>query len=98
MPLLAALVRHHQAEIPFETLDVHCYRDLKIRLNADDVYDTIVASSRGRGGPCTVVNRMFSIILRSLGFEVIDTGARVNQACQAIASTDKYQGPRYNGW
>lgn len=98
MPLLTALVRYHQAELPFENLNIHCYPNPMTRLSVQDLYNTMVGSGRGRGGPCTMLNSMFSIMLRSLGFEVIDTAARVNQACQAIASTNKYQGPRYNGW
>ena len=97
MPLLAALVRHHQATIPFENLNVHCYKSPLYTLSFEELFKVIIADGRGRGGPCTMVNGLFSVLLRSLGFEVIEVGARVNNACQAVASTPEYKGPRYNG-
>ena len=98
MPILAALVRHHQAEVPFETLNAHCYPSPLCQIDLLQIYQSIVTDGRGRGGACTVQNSLFSNVLRSLGFEVIETAARVNTACQAIASTPGYKGPSYNSW
>ena len=97
MRLLAALVRHHQAKIPFENLNVHCYKSPLYTLDFEELFRVIIADGRGRGGPCTMVNGLFSAVLRTLGFEMIEIGERVNNACQAVASTPKYKGPRYNG-
>lgn len=97
MPLLAALVRHHQAKIPFENLNVHCHKNPIYTLDFHELYNLIIANGRGRGGPCTMVNGLFSVLLRTLGFKVIEVGGRVNNACQAVASTPEYEGPRYNG-
>ena len=98
MPILAALVCHHQAEVPFETLNAHCYPSPRYKTDLLQIYQSIVTDGRGRGGPCTVQNSLLGNVLRSLGFEVIETAARVNTACQAIASTPGYKGPSYNCW
>lgn len=98
MPVLAALVRQHQAKIPYENLNVHCYPSPVTTLDVQNLYNTIVASGRGRGGTCSMVNGLLSNVLQTLGFEVFEVGARVNNACQRVASTPEYKGPRYNGW
>jgi len=87
--LWPVLVRYHQTEIPFEDLNAYCYPSPMLNLSEHDVYNTIVGSGRGRGGPCALINKKFSIVLQSLGFRDVDTGARVNQTCQAIVSTQK---------
>ena len=50
----------------------------------------------GRGGHCLQMNGMFGIVLRSLGFDVMSTAARINIACQDIARSPNYKGPSYN--
>ena len=98
MPILAALVRHHQAEVPFETLDAHCYPSPLYEIDLLHIYKSVVTDGRGRGGACMVQNSLLGNVLRSLGFKVIETAARINTACQAIASTPGFKGPSYNSW
>jgi arylamine N-acetyltransferase len=98
LPFLAALMRHHMATIPFENLSMHYSSHEEVTLDPLEIYDFIVERSRGRGGHCMQMNRLFSTVLRSLGFDVTTVAGRVNTACQAIAANPNYQGPSYNGW
>jgi hypothetical protein len=41
---------------------------------------------------------LLATVLRSLGFDIITAGARVNEVVQPVAADKEWQGPRYNGW
>jgi N-hydroxyarylamine O-acetyltransferase len=56
----------HLMCVPFENLDIHLGRP--IRLDLASLCEKIV--SRGRGGFCYELNALFACLLRSLGFQV----------------------------
>ena len=96
-------MRHHMATIPYENLALH-YSPQRNRLPSDvtldmqEVYSLIVEEGMGRGGQCIQMNGMFATVLRSLGFDVTTTAARINTACQDVARSPEYKGPSYNAW
>lgn len=63
----------HTLNIPFENIDV--YYGKPILLDRESLYKKIVENRRG--GYCFEMNGLFSIILKELGFKVIDLLARV---------------------
>ena len=103
LPFLSALMRHHMATIPYENLALH-YSPQRNRLPSDvtldmqEVYSLIVEGGMGRGGQCIQMNGMFATVLKSLGFDVTTTAARINTACQDVARSPEYKGPSYNAW
>ncbi len=91
------------AAIPYENLTLHYspHRNITpsdVMLDVQEIYSLIVQEGRGRGGQCMQMNGMFATVLRSLGFEVMSTGARTNTACQDVARSPGYKGPSYNAW
>ena len=98
LPLLEAVMRCHLATIPFENLGLHYSSTHEVSLDPLEIFRIIVGEKRGRGGHCLQMNCIFGAVLRSLGFEVMSTAARVNTACQAVATSPDYSGPSYNGW
>ena len=96
-------MRHHMAAIPYENLAIHYSPNRNIgpsdvMLDVQKIYSLIVEGVMGRGGQCTQMNGMFGTVLRSLGFDVMSTGARTNTACQDVARSPDYKGPSYNAW
>ncbi|KAL7269140.1 hypothetical protein RUND412_008208 [Rhizina undulata] len=73
---LQKLMPHHQSTAPFENLTIHYSRHHKVLLDPAHLYKKVV--EKGRGGYCMEMNGMFSVVLRSLGFEIYTTGARVD--------------------
>lgn len=70
---LSGLQTLHLLSIPFENLDIHWNR--KIRLDEAAFFGKIVES--GRGGFCYELNGLFAHLLREIGFEVRLVSARV---------------------
>ncbi|MES2070110.1 MAG: arylamine N-acetyltransferase [Pseudomonadota bacterium] len=70
---LRALHRAHMQHVPFENLDIHLGR--KIKLTTSALFDKLVL--QGRGGFCYELNYLFGELLTSLGFEVQRHSARV---------------------
>lgn len=88
---LTALIRHHLCRVPFENLDLH-YAPVKgISLNVAHLFDKVVTRQAGRGGYCMQNNNFLGTILRSLGYNVMSTGARV--AAGFDGPTAGQQGP-----
>jgi arylamine N-acetyltransferase len=85
LSFLKTLQKHNLVAIPFENLNLH-YGRSGISLRPDDLYHKIV-ESKGRGGYCMENNFIFGTVLRSLGYQLYPTGARV---CEGA--------PSYNGW
>jgi len=73
---LGRLQRAHLRTVPFENLDIHLGRP--IRLDAESLFDKIV--TRRRGGFCYELNGLFAMLLRELGFEVSMVAAEVARA------------------
>jgi N-hydroxyarylamine O-acetyltransferase len=66
IPTVATLRTLHLAHLPFENLDIH--RGRPIRLEEEALFDKIV--HRRRGGFCFELNGLFAALLRAIGFEV----------------------------
>ena len=74
---LSALQKCQLSNVPFENLLLHYSKERLISIDKDDLFEKIVASKNGRGGYCMENNTFFGTILKTMGFEVIPTGARV---------------------
>ncbi len=74
---LSALQRCQLSRVPFENLELHYSKERHISLDKEDLFRKIVDSKNGRGGYCMENNTLFGIVLKTLGFEVVATGARV---------------------
>jgi arylamine N-acetyltransferase len=74
---LSALQKYQLSRVPFENLALHYSKERHISLDQQDLFEKIVASKNGRGGYCMENNAFFGTVLKTLGFEVIPTGARV---------------------
>src|SRR3954468_20653067 len=75
-PTLATLARlqyAHATAIPFENLDIHLGRP--IRIDLESVTEKLV--DHQRGGYCFEQNALFAAVLESLGFPVTRLAARV---------------------
>lgn len=70
---LAELHRAHLQVVPFENLDIHLKRP--IRLNEDAFFEKVVLQRRG--GFCYELNGLFARLLRTLGYGVTLLNARV---------------------
>lgn len=75
MAYLTQLQIYQLVNVPFENLALHYSDPVGISLNKDHLFDKIV--KRRRGGYCMELNYLFATVLRTLGYEVISTGARV---------------------
>jgi len=75
---LWALQRHTLASVPFENLELHYSAHHQISIHADALYNKIVGQGTGRGGYCLENNWWLGTVLRSVGFDVMTVGARVN--------------------
>ncbi|KAK4989821.1 hypothetical protein LTR50_002997 [Elasticomyces elasticus] len=98
---LAALQRYTLSSIPFENLELHYSRYRLILIDPQSLYDKIIARGNGRGGYCMENNCFFETCLRSLGFQVMSTGARVNEGrsfARSGSAGDGWEGPKYGGW
>jgi N-hydroxyarylamine O-acetyltransferase len=73
LDVLRALHRAHLTTVPFENLDIHAGR--RIRLDRAAFFEKIVGERRG--GFCYELNGLFGELLASLGFEVSLLSARV---------------------
>ena len=87
---LTSLQKYHLANVPFESLSLHYSKYRLLSLEQEDLYQKIVV--RGMGGYCMENNTLFGILLRSLGYKLINVGARVSEA------TVGKSGGGYVGW
>ncbi|KAF2103852.1 cysteine proteinase [Rhizodiscina lignyota] len=85
LSFLKALQKYTLVAIPFENLNLH-YGRTGISLHPEDLYRKIVGSGV-RGGYCMENNFIFGTIMRSLGYNLYNAGARV---CDVP--------PNFNGW
>jgi N-hydroxyarylamine O-acetyltransferase len=70
---LERLHRAHVLAVPFENLDIHL--DRPIRLDLDALFDKVVVDRRG--GICYELNELFRGLLDSVGFRVTTVSGRV---------------------
>ena len=88
---LGSLQTRHMAFNAWGNLALHYSWHRSITLDSDALYHKIV--ERGLGGYCMENNAFFSTILRSLGYQLYVTGARVSYALD-VAKDD----PGFAGW
>ena len=69
---LSLLQSQHLKTVPYENLDI--MRNIPLSLEVGDMYEKIVV--RNRGGYCFELNGLFTWLLRSLGFTVVEYMAR----------------------
>ncbi|MCL1986346.1 MAG: arylamine N-acetyltransferase [Firmicutes bacterium] len=69
---LNLLQQQHLKTVPYENLDI--MRNVSLSLEIPDIYEKIV--TRNRGGYCFELNGLFSWLLKTLGFAVVDYMAR----------------------
>jgi arylamine N-acetyltransferase len=112
LDFLATLQKCHLAAIPFESLSLHYSQHHIVSIDPQAVFRKIVGevnledgsvklnakNGEGRGGYCMENSLLFGTVLRSLGFDVYPTGARVNEAVQPIAASTDWKGPKFDGW
>ncbi|KAK3385664.1 acetyltransferase-like protein [Podospora didyma] len=87
---LQELIHRQLARVPFESVSLHYSPTHLLSLDPEDLFHKIVG--RNMGGYCMENNTFFGTILRSLGFNVTNTGGRVSHA------TAGRPGPGYMGW
>ncbi len=73
---LKSLQQSHLYAVPFENLDIHINK--KIKLESTALQNKIVSS--GRGGYCYELNGMFYLLLIKLGFDAKMISARVGNS------------------
>jgi len=98
LEFLKALQAYTLAAVPFENLELHYSSHHSITLDPEHLFHKIVERNNGRGGYCMENTGLFATVLRSLGFDAMTTGARVNEAIEPISAKKGWAGPRYNGW
>lgn len=74
---LQKLMTYHLARVPFENLIIHYSPHHNVILDPQHLYHKIV--ERGFGGYCMENNGCFSVVLRSLGFDVWTVGGKVSK-------------------
>ena len=98
LAFLTVLVKHQLAYVPFENLELHYSSHHSIDLEAEHLFDKIVGRNAGRGGYCMENSALLGAVLRTLGFDVVSIGAKVNEAVQPMAAGKGWKGPVYDGW
>lgn len=93
---LRMLHRYHIANVPFENLELHYSLTKTISLDPNELFDKIVTQGTGRGGYCMELNAFFGTLLRTLGFDTMSTGGRVNSA--SAPSGDIGPQTAYKAW
>lgn len=73
---LQELMVYHLARVPFENLIIHYSSHHSVSLDPEHLYHKIV--ERGHGGYCMENTGCFSIVLRSLGFNLWNIGGKVS--------------------
>ena len=98
LSFLSILQKYQLAAVPFENLELHYSPHHNITLDPEHLFHKIVERNNGRGGYCMENLGLFATVLRSLGFDIMTTGARVNEAIEPTSAKKGWAGPRYNGW
>ena len=98
LTFLTSLQKYQLAAVPFENLELHYSSHHTITLDPQHLFHKIVERDAGRGGYCMENSCFFGTILRSLGFDVVSIGAKVNEAVQSVSTKKGWKGPKYDGW
>lgn len=78
------------AKVPFENLALHYSTHHSVILDRDVLFEKMVIG--GKGGYCMENNLFFATVLRTLGYAVLSTGARVSKAVSAGEANGSYTG------
>jgi arylamine N-acetyltransferase len=97
---LATLIKYQLCAVPFESLALHYNPNHDVNINPQYLFQKIVGNGRGRGGYCMENNTFFGTVLRSLRFDVLSTGARINGevANEKLAANEEEERGTYMGW
>ena len=98
LSFVTALQRYFLANVPWENLELHYSSHHTITLDPMHLFHKMVERGAGRGGYCMENTAIFATVLRSLGYDIMTTGGRVNEAVQPIAANKNWTGPKYDGW
>jgi N-acetyltransferase len=95
--ILSKLIKYQICGIPWENLELHYSSHHTITLDPHHLLHKMVERSTGRGGYCMENTAILATVMRSLGYEVMTTGARVNEAVQPVSASKNWTGPRFDG-
>jgi arylamine N-acetyltransferase len=98
LEFLRILHKYTLAALPFESLALHYSPHHIVSIDPNALFRKIVSDGRGRGGYCMENNCLFGTVLRTLGYDVYPTGARVNEAVEPNAASKDWAGPKFKGW
>lgn len=98
LDFLKALQRYQVAAVPFENLNLHYSVQRHISIDTEKLFEKIVTTKSERGGYCMENNTLFGTVLRSLQYNVMSVGGRVNEAAQPFSASKNWKGPKYDGW
>jgi arylamine N-acetyltransferase len=94
---LSTLMKLHLAAIPWGSLKIHYSPSHTLPLSPpDQLFDKLI--TRRFGGYCMEQNLFFSHVLRSLGYEVYLTGARISLAVNAPPERSEAEKDGYMGF
>ena len=98
LSFLTSLIKYQIAGIPWENLELHYSSHHTISVDPLHVFQKVVERRSGRGGYCMENTLLLGTVMRSLGYDVMTTGARVNTAIQPISQSPSWTGPSFDGW
>ncbi|KAK1067280.1 hypothetical protein LTR12_010078 [Friedmanniomyces endolithicus] len=94
---LGALVTHMLAHIPFENLSLHYSPTHAVSIHPDALFQKFIRQDMGRGGYCLENNVFLGTVMRSLGFDVMSVGARINRMGKGFIGNEAGK-VQYGGW
>ncbi|KAK2777795.1 N-terminal acetyltransferase [Onygenales sp. PD_12] len=87
---LTTLVQRHLAVVPWTNIVLHYSQHHTVSLDPDVLFHKLV--ERGLGGYCMENTGLLAIVIRSLGYQVYATGARVSRSYHSANPTREYMG------
>ncbi|KAK2805293.1 hypothetical protein FQN50_006193 [Emmonsiellopsis sp. PD_5] len=87
---LATLVQRHLAVVPWTNIVLHYSQHHTVSLDPDVLFHKLV--ERGLGGYCMENTGLLAIVIRSLGYQVYTTGARVSQGLDSPNPNREFKG------
>lgn len=72
---LTKLMLCNLAKVPFEDVDLHYHPSHTHHIEQNSVFDKV--TKRVRGGYCFQLNKLFSILLRTLGYDIFVVAGRI---------------------
>lgn len=97
LEILSKIIKYTICNIPWENLELHYSSHHTIVLDPLHLLHKMVERGAGRGGYCMENTAILATVMRSLGYKVMTTGARVNEAIQPMSQKKGWTGPKYSG-